>query len=86
MTELSDGTISVVVTHTGLKDGGVLDVHIKDTGKGFDTNKLEQYLTNNSEYHSRGILMVNSICKSLNYNKCGNEVHAQYEWQTKPSH
>jgi serine phosphatase RsbU (regulator of sigma subunit)/anti-sigma regulatory factor (Ser/Thr protein kinase) len=82
MAELTTGKISVIIEHTGENDGGVLDVTITDTGKGFDTCLIRDLLTNNSQYHSRGIYMVNSICETLKYNEQGNQVYARYRWQT----
>ncbi|MGD8926583.1 MAG: SpoIIE family protein phosphatase [Thioalkalispiraceae bacterium] len=79
---LNDGQISISIKHTGIGEGGLLDVYITDTGKGFDTSTLNELLSNDSQYHSRGILMVDSICQILEYNEAGNQVHAQYQWRT----
>jgi hypothetical protein len=82
---LDDGQISISIKHTGVGDGGLLDVYITDTGTGFDTSTLDALLSNDSQYHSRGILMVDSICQILEYNEIGNQVHAQYQWHTNPT-
>jgi len=77
---LSEGEISVSIKHTGNNNGGILDVYIKDTGKGFDTNLVSKLLVKDSGYYGRGIFMVNAICESLNYSDNGRQVHASYKW------
>jgi len=77
---LVEGEITVSVEHSGLSNGGILDVYITDTGSGFDTNLVTSLLANNDKYHSRGIFLVNSICEKLEYTDSGRKVHAQYNW------
>jgi len=78
---LTEGEITITIAHTGTSDGGSLDVYISDTGKGFDTSIITSLLKNDSQYHSRGIFMTNSICEKLEYSNFGRKVHAQYCWK-----
>ncbi len=62
-------------------EGGqaVLDIHVRDSGAGFD---YEDYLSPHADPderpHGRGIALVRSLCRELVYSGCGNEVRARY--------
>ena len=77
---LSEGEITVSIKHSGNSKGGILDVYIKDTGEGFDSDLASRRLAADSGYHGRGIFMVDAICKNLEYSDNGRQVHASYEW------
>lgn len=77
---LTEGEITVSIQHTGNDTGGLLDVYINDTGKGFNTALVSNVTLAEGQYHSRGIYMVRSICHKLEYNDDGNQVHASYKW------
>ncbi len=78
--KLQKGNIKLVVEHTGTADGGVLEVIIEDSGKGFDSRTIQDHLQLSNSKHGRGIFMVNMICESLHFSDTGNRVHAAFHW------
>jgi hypothetical protein len=75
-----EGYVKVIFSHQPIKNGGRLIIRMNDSGEGFDYQKLVSKLSENQEYHSRGIPLVNSICESLEYSDNGTRVKAVYEW------
>ena len=75
-----EGYIKVIFSHQPIKNGGRLIIRMHDSGEGFDYQKLVSKLSENQEYHSRGIPLVNSICESLEYSDNGTRVKAVFEW------
>jgi CheY-like chemotaxis protein len=75
-----NGTVKVMFSHQPIENGGRLTIRMNDTGEGFDYHSLEPRLSENQEYHGRGIPLVNSICESLKYSDNGTRVKAIFEW------
>lgn len=61
-------------------DGGKarLHIHMEDSGKGFTYEALTQ--DDKIKPFGRGLMIISSLCKSLEYYGKGNEVDAVYEW------
>ncbi len=78
-----EGYIKVMFSHRVLKNGGQLIIRMKDSGEGFDHEKLVSSFSDNQNYHGRGIPLVNSLCKSLQYSDAGTRVKAIFEWQNE---
>lgn len=77
--QLTDGYIRISMKHTGDHDQGDLTLIIEDSGPGFDYNdRVFQASENN--YSGRGIPLLASICRSLEYKGKGNIVEAQIHW------
>ena len=79
---LKNGVVSIEIIHKSHPTGGILDVYVYDSGEGFDVKELQHKLKHGaSGYHGRGLLLIQSICKTLEFNDKGNEIHARYLWQ-----
>lgn len=79
---LKQGIISIELVHTRHPEGGILDVYVYDSGKGFDVVKHQENMSRgNVSYHGMGLILLNKICASVEYNDVGNEVHARYIWR-----
>ncbi len=78
-----EGYVKVMFSHRVLKNGGQLIIRMKDSGEGFDYGKVIASFSDNQNYHGRGIPLVNSLCKSLQYSDAGTRVKAIFEWQNE---
>ncbi len=77
---LDEGLIEIEMSR--IKDGGksLLEIHIKDSGKGFDHQMVMKNLQTKSRATSvRGIPLVKRLCKDIRYSGCGNEVLVYFE-------
>ena len=77
--ELSDGFVRFEFRCFGDVTGGSLSIKVIDSGPGFDYTQHENGM-NDSAYHGRGLPLLRSLCKSLEYQGCGNEVEVIFEW------
>jgi len=75
---LSEGSISINVSHEPDEDGGVLTIRFEDSGKGFDYKQRTVSLESNFGHSGRGIQLLYSICENITYEKSGNVVEATY--------
>lgn len=83
LSELEKGIICIEVVHSPHPQGGILDVYVYDSGKGFDVARLREARAEGSVCcHGMGLLLLDKICESVEYNDAGNEVHARYIWRT----
>ena len=80
LAKLHSGTVTLQLLHSPSKDGGNLDIFVRDTGNGFDVEGLETSLSDSAKYHGRGLFMVKNICEFVKFNESGNQVHARFVW------
>lgn len=78
---LDGGYIELSLAHRMNADEGVLVIHIKDSGEGFDYHQLSSDMTTCQVSSGRGFPLVSSLCKDLTYLGKGNEVSATYQWK-----
>ena len=84
--DLSSGFIKISVTNTPTDDGGELTIAFEDSGKGFDTSRLEKADKEHSEngstniFSGRGLSLIKTYCQSVTYNDTGNRVECVYPW------
>lgn len=73
---LDDGFIEIIFTYTEHDDGDMLEIEMEDSGDGFDVVKtMQNGSTGESDtLYNRGIGLINSLCKSVQYNEKGNKV------------
>ena len=81
LAKLEYGIITVGLTHIAYETHGELEIHVTDSGKGFDYSKRQRDLESNKKLSGRGLGLINSMCQSLEYRGIGNEVLAVYSWQ-----
>jgi two-component system, HptB-dependent secretion and biofilm response regulator len=79
LAKLRSGSIEIAVRMTTQDSRAAFEIRIKDSGPGFDYQRL---LAGDSGItlapHGRGITLIRSLCESVEYRGCGNEVKAQY--------
>lgn len=86
LTNLETGFIRISVANKPTERGGDLIICFEDSGKGFDTNKLQKPLVNPEHetqaamFSGRGLSLINNYCKSVTYNDVGNQVECVYSW------
>lgn len=75
---LTEGQIQVALLSRETVDGTVVSVHIRDSGKGFVAQQSDaDSLSSNQSPAGRGIALVKTFCRTLEYRGCGNEVYAE---------
>ena len=77
---LENGWIKLEMKHRAVEDGGELTMWISDSGDGFDVDAVHSHLNNNKSFSGRGIPLVKSLCKSLEYEKNGTLAQAVFGW------
>ena len=80
LSNLSVGSIKIDVNHQPDEDGGLLTIHIEDSGEGFNYKSSTVSLEHNVGHSGRGIQLLGTICESIEYNDVGNVVKATYRW------
>jgi CheY-like chemotaxis protein len=75
--ELTEGSVTIELTHEARDGGGTLHLLVQDSGPGFDVANL---LAGNDGSGARGILLVRSLCRELCYGAGGSRAEATYEW------
>ncbi|MDO9239185.1 MAG: ATP-binding protein, partial [Methylicorpusculum sp.] len=78
--QLSEGKITISLSHLPVSQGGQLIIEVQDSGKGFDFNP--EALNDNcmDTYYGRGMILLKKLCQSFEYIGSGNQVKATYEW------
>lgn len=83
---MDEGFIKIAVKNIPTENGGDLTIVFEDSGKGFDTSKLEKPKMpvsaedNAMNFSGRGLLLIQSYCQSISYNEKGNRVECIYSW------
>lgn len=80
LAQLSDGYIKMSFNHQPTQLGGELVIKMQDSGQGFDFSKASADLEKNEQKFGRGINLLLSLCKQVEYSGNGNRVKAVYEW------
>ncbi|WP_292934744.1 fused response regulator/phosphatase [Noviherbaspirillum sp.] len=79
LSKLQDGCIDVALERTEIEGKPAIRIHIKDSGKGFDHKAVNaQDPEPDIKLYGRGIMLVNSLCHSLQFLGDGNEVISYY--------
>lgn len=79
---LASGSVTVDITSHPTADGGLLELLVSDTGPGFDHQRLQQQDVSQDQTHGRGLRLVRSFCRSLEYLGRGNRVRALLRWRS----
>lgn len=81
LSQLTQGSICLSITHTPTATGGELQLEVTDTGPGFDTHRQDlTQSTDNPEYGGRGLELVRQLCDELTFNSTGNQAKALLRW------
>jgi len=81
LAQLDDGYVTVTVDLEPTELGGSIAFEIIDTGKGFNVKKTCD--SGSKNYSGRGLPLIHDLCKSVTYNKEGNQVVAVYSWDNE---
>lgn len=83
---LKHGFVSFTIKHQAYIDsqtpGGLLNVRIRDSGKGFDAigRVVKPEDGNAPNYFGRGLSLMASMCKELVVHPPGNDIEVSFEW------
>ena len=90
---LSDGWVRVSLQHTAEEHGGLLNIRVTDSGKGFDpgnrSSKDEQVTSREEakpDYFGRGLTLMKSICERLIIHPPGNDIEVDFRWHLDDGH
>ncbi|ARU57577.1 MAG: fused response regulator/phosphatase [Pseudomonadales bacterium] len=79
---LTDDWIRFQIDHKPDGPGGIITIKVEDSGPGFDYGKYADYkLDQNKKFSGRGIPLLMTLCKSVDFNEAGNAVEVEYHWQ-----
>lgn len=84
LAELTTGTVNIDVGHCRTEEGGIVDILIKDSGKGFSYQDWftdhETGIEPSVNLCGRGILLVKQLADDLRYSEGGAQVKAVYSY------
>ena len=81
--ELEKGFVQFVFEHSSTANGGLLRLLVEDSGEGFEyCNGATQDL-DDDDFHGRGIPLLRTLCRKVQFKGRGNEVEAVFEWQSE---
>lgn len=83
LADLSEGRISVRLAHRVLPDGGELAITVRDSGAGFDVERLAPAA--DSCPSGRGVALVRSFCNTVHFADGGRSCTATYRWKRSPA-
>ncbi len=81
---LTEGRIQISLRIHKLHQSGYMVIEVEDSGRGFDITQVLPREVPGSVYSGRGIMLVRSLCKQLNYTPPGNKAEAIYLWTDTP--
>ena len=80
---LKDSYIKFTLDHQPLECGGILKIIVQDSGAGFDFESTAKTLNDSDSYCGRGIPLIKTLCRSVNYLEAGNKVEVIFEWRVE---
>lgn len=85
---LRDGRLVFDIRQAPPGEGGALHVRLEQSGAGFDLDEVQEQRTLSDGYFGRGVRLVRSVCRSLEYSEGGRIVEAVYDWNgcSAPTH
>jgi CheY-like chemotaxis protein len=78
---LMEGSIKFKMTHEPSEQGGKLILQVTDSGKGFVIPASPNQLGTISNYHGRGIRLIETLCQRLEFLPPGNSVIVEFDWK-----
>ena len=80
--QLEQGRIRIELRLSGNSVGGAMRIEVEDSGPGFDP-AARHSATSGQGLARRGLLLVESLCRELEFHAPGNRVEALYAWSTE---
>ncbi|MBU2706829.1 fused response regulator/phosphatase [Zooshikella marina] len=81
--QLKEGFIRFWLEHKIEPQGGVLVITVADSGPGFNYQKMMNRITEDTNYHGRGVNLLRSFCRRVEYSEVGNQVTIEYAWNNE---
>ncbi len=78
---LQDGWINLCLNIEHSETAGRVKIRIEDSGGGFDFSSHTTLDDNNEQLHGRGIVLIQDLSESLNFQVPGNKVDVVYAWK-----
>ena len=77
---LKDGSVKIDLEFNRKPEQREIRIKIKDSGVGFNHKGGVKVSPDGQEFKGRGMMLIRSICKEVNYNDVGNEVEVVFVW------
>lgn len=83
---LEEGFVGFKFSHVRDACGGLLNIHVQDSGAGYDFGSRMEYLqsvgpkASSTKYHGRGLELMHSICESVVIHPPGNYIEVHFRW------
>jgi PAS domain S-box-containing protein len=80
LADIDDGHIQLNIKKVLREEGNIfLRIQVKDSGEGFDVERISHQLVANSTRHGRGISLLYHVCHSVQYFNGGTEVVVEFD-------
>lgn len=83
LSKLETGFVVFDLQYDGDNDSGVLNIDVKDSGKGFDISITSNENNKLNQLHGRGIALLRSVSDQVTYIGNGNQVKVTFCWPPK---
>ena len=81
LAKLEEGYVKILLKHNPAENGGVLQIRMEDSGKGFDFENSAALKRQQGGYSGRGIPMLESLCDSVDFYNGGSTTEVCYVWR-----
>ena len=78
---LTEGEIRISLRIHNLHGGGYMEIAVEDSGRGFEFQDMVPGEVSEEMFSGRGIILVKTLCRQLNYAHPGNKAEAIYAWK-----
>lgn len=79
--KIEDANVGIDIKNNIEGSKGVISISLEDSGNGFDFNDKENLLNTNVSSSGRGIPLLKSLCRKLEYSNHGKKLDIEYEWE-----
>ena len=80
LANINDGLIQLNIKKVLSEEGtAILRIQVKDSGEGFDFERMSHQITANTTRHGRGIALLYNVCHSVQFFNGGSEVVVEFD-------
>jgi hypothetical protein len=80
LADIDDGHIQLNIKKVLREEGNIfLRMQVKDSGEGFDFERISHQIVGNTTRHGRGISLLYHVCHSVQYFNGGTEVVVEFD-------